>query len=97
MFKSYLKFVRAALPHYRFRCHRVKLVRTHGTCRETDKDFLIKINKDDPECTQIETLTHEVAHMLSWPKGNDHNKHWSAAYAESYKLYEAWCDLWNRR
>lgn len=80
---------------------RVKMNKFDGYCLlcTTDKKFIIRINKDIPESSAIDTLLHEWAHARAWNHLHDslndkefeercHDASWGVAYSEVYKVYE---------
>jgi hypothetical protein len=78
---------------------RVKLNGLDGDCSLDKKRFHIRINKDIPESSAIDTLLHEWAHARAWNHLHDsydfdefieciHDASWGVAYSEVYRVYE---------
>lgn len=78
---------------------RLPLSDVDGDCILEKKKFYIRINKDIPESSAIETLIHEWAHARAWNHLHDslddeefeersHDASWGVAYSEVYKVYE---------
>lgn len=64
----------------------------HGdTCKRGDW-FYIRVRRDDL-AVELDTLVHEVAHVLCWDTDDDHSEHgpeWGVAYAKVYRAYLDW-------
>jgi hypothetical protein len=79
---------------------RVKMTgKLDGDCQLGKKRFYIRINRDIPEQSAIDTLLHEWAHARAWNHLHDalgydefeerqHDASWGVAYSEVYQVYE---------
>ena len=60
--------------------------REFGETIDMGKYYLIKINKDDEQRVQKDTLQHEWAHcVVDWTNRSDHGNKWALAYARIYR------------
>ena len=100
--KSYRKICKILRKHcplaYPVAIRRVKL-EDDGDCTKDKNKFIIRINKDLPECQAIDTLMHEWAHARAWNHLHDsmsneefvkksHDSSWGVAYSEVYQTFE---------
>lgn len=76
------------LPEYKFKVRRVKLA-DYGDCLKLeDGTFRIRISNALTEELEIETLIHEMAHVLAWDKPGDvHGAAWGQAYSKCYRIF----------
>ncbi len=57
------------------------------------KQFLIRINRNKPLATKLDTLLHEWAHCLTWfgaEQEEHHSDEWGLWYAKIYRAFEKW-------
>lgn len=68
---------------------RTKLPKGHdGICQVKESHFLIRIDRNLKEHEAIETLIHEWAHAIAWPKCEaQHSDEWGKAYSRVYRLF----------
>jgi Zn-dependent peptidase ImmA (M78 family) len=61
--------------------------RINGDCFKGENEYIIRINKEDSLNIQKDTLIHEWAHALSFPKEgeDDHSDKWGISYATVYR------------
>lgn len=81
---------RRHFPEYQFTARRVRVPQDcYGDCLKLeDGTFRIRISKDLTEAIAIETLIHEMAHILAWEKpGDPHGSAWGQAYSKCYRIY----------
>lgn len=52
--------------------------------------FCVRIDNTLTEKEAIEVLLHEIAHCMSWGKGNEHNIDWGKAYSIVYRKFLQW-------
>lgn len=87
------RHLRTSFPDEQVTVRRVKL-KDWGYCQKLDDgSFLIQLEKTADRHTQIDTLIHEWAHVLSWEVDNhpsDHGKAFGIAYAKVYQSYLDW-------
>ena len=61
---------------------------------EDDLCFAIRVKKNLPFATKLDTLLHEYAHVLSWhcaeAEKEDHSAEWGIAYALIYRTFLEW-------
>ena len=65
---------------------------------KTGKTYVIMIDSNQDQRSQIDTLLHEWAHLLDWDargvdKAADHDWHdgvWGKQFARTYRVFEAW-------
>ena len=61
---------------------------SEGDCSESNNHLLVRVNKNLTWYIAIETLLHEWAHAVAWPReAEDHNRAWSDVYG---KIYRHW-------
>lgn len=87
-------------PAYPVSVRRVKISKDKdGDCSLLNSKFYIRIDKNLPENSCIETLLHEWAHARAWNHLHDsmlweefeavaHDASWGVAYSEVYRVYE---------
>jgi hypothetical protein len=90
-FRKVVNMYRRCLPEYTFSVRRVRVPQNcHGDCLKLkDGTFRIRISKDLYEELALETLIHEMAHVLAWDKpGNyTHGAAWGQAYSKCYRIF----------
>ena len=75
-----------------------------GYCSKVGNKFVIRINRELPEGSAIDTLMHEWAHARAWNHLHDslnerdfikavHDAAWGVAYSEVYRIFEEKYDL----
>ncbi len=65
---------------------------TEGDCKYADGIFCIRISNELSPQSQIDVLTHEFSHVLSWDEEKEHGTMWGKKYAEVYNLYARWVE-----
>jgi len=77
------------LSEHRFRIRRLPLrPDLHGDCCFHRNLFHIRINRSLDEEMAIDTLLHELAHMIAWERDSDeHGLEWGKAYSRIYRLF----------
>jgi hypothetical protein len=60
-----------------------------GDCGLKGDHFLVRINRNLPEHEAIETLIHEMAHVLSWHRcsTDEHCDEWGKSYSRLYRMF----------
>ena len=90
-FKHLAKTYKKTLTTYKISIRRVKMGQNDGgDCQLLSKaknHFRIRINKKADDEAQMQTLIHEIAHMIAWDDPDDHGQKWGKAYAKSYKIF----------
>ena len=62
-------------------------IREYGSCEETSRSFLIRVQMRQCRLCTLSTLLHEYAHALAWPLEKVmHNSHFWVAYGHIYDL-----------
>lgn len=95
--RHYRKLVRELKKRYGpFSVRRVRLPRGFaGDCFDpVSSGFVIRIDRSLEEQAAMDSLIHEVAHMLSWDEycaGIDHGPKWARKHRLCYKVYERVC------
>lgn len=73
---------------YPVQVRRIILKENDGECIFKKNKFFISIDKNIPENHAIETLLHEVSHVLAWGKDKDfHGVNWGRAYSYVYRTF----------
>lgn len=69
-----------------------KNTKYHGYAEWRDTYFYVWVNKRQVFALQIDTLLHELAHVLSWNSHDDdeHGPGWGLAYAMLYREFIKW-------
>jgi hypothetical protein len=81
---------RACPPDCKINVRRVKLPdHLDGDCGLKRDRFLVRINRTLPEHEAIETLIHEMAHVLSWDRCplDEHCDEWGKSYSRLYRSF----------
>lgn len=87
-FRQLAKIFKSTFHNHEVSIRRVKLPDwVSGECDKKGKKFFVTINNKSPEAEQIQTLIHEVAHMIAWDDPDDHGNKWGKAYSKVYKIY----------
>lgn len=89
-FERLRNLIKKEYSSYKIHVRRVKMKDYHGTWEKLDDgSYLIKINKNDSQSVQMDTLLHEWAHAFTHELNTEHTVAWGIEYAKLYQLYEA--------
>lgn len=93
-YRKVVKLLKEKFPEHILSVRRLPLSKKiYGDCIYVKKGnkFLIRIRRDLDEDTAIETLLHEMAHVLSWDEwaktGLEHGPNWGKAFSKIYTFY----------
>ena len=81
------------LLKYPVSVRRTKLSKTlDGDVKLNNGKFFIRINRNLPENSAIDTIIHEISHCLVLEKHQGHGLLWGKAYSKVYKEYLRWLE-----
>lgn len=89
-FRRFVYLLKKKYPQYRVCVRRLPISqKLFGDCDKlSDGSFRIRISRELDEHLAIQTLIHEMAHILAWDKpGDDHGAAWGRAYSQVYRVY----------
>lgn len=91
-YRKLLRRLKAVYPQYSVSVRRVRVSRKiQGDCAKRGKRWQIRIAAHLDEQAAMDTLTHEFAHVPSWPEWvatGEHGPSWSEHYRFCYRVYE---------